>query len=81
MLARVDLGGEEPALVIGAGVPPEWLERRLSVQGLSTRLGIVDWRWEGGIVSVLVRGRKCPVRLGPAFGPDAKLSVQHVSTD
>jgi hypothetical protein len=48
MLAYVD--GDE--LVIGAGVPPGWLERPLAVRGLVTEIGPVSWTWDGHNVKV-----------------------------
>jgi hypothetical protein len=73
MLACLDESGNEPTLVIGAGIPKEWLDVTMSVKGLSTRLGKVDWEWRKGEMSVRMRGEKCAVRLGPAFPPDAKV--------
>jgi len=63
-------------LVIGAGIPKEWLDLTMSVKGLSTRLGTVDWEWRRGKMSVRVRGGHCAVRLGPAFPTDAKPKVK-----
>ena len=59
---------EAPAIVVGAGVPEEWLEDRIEVRGLPTRQGVVDWRWEDDRlhVSVLSLGRP-PVEVGEAF--------------
>jgi hypothetical protein len=76
MLACLDESGSGPTLIIGAGIPKEWLDLNMSVKGLSTRLGKVDWEWRNGKMSVLVRGAKCAVRLGPAFPPDAKTKVK-----
>jgi hypothetical protein len=77
MLACLDESGDEPTLVIGAGIPKEWLDMTLSVKGLSTRLNTVDWEWRNGKMSVGVRGEKCAIRLGPAFPADAKAKVKH----
>ena len=59
---------EAPAIVVGAGVPEEWLEDRIEVRGLPTRNGVVDWRWQNDRlhVSVLSLGRP-PVEVGEAF--------------
>jgi hypothetical protein len=77
MLAYVDESASEQTLVIGAGVSPEWVSRPMSVRGVSTRLGDVDWKWDGSTMQVTVRGMKCPVRLGPAFptNPPMKVAV------
>ena len=76
MLACLDESGDEPTLVIGAGIPKEWLDMTLSVKGLSTRLGQVDWEWRNGKMTVWQRGKKCAVKLGPAFKSDAKINVK-----
>jgi hypothetical protein len=75
MLAYVDEAASEPTVVIGAGVPAEWLKRPLTVRGVSTRLGQIDWTWKDGTVGVVIRGARCKVRLGPAFAPDTRLQV------
>jgi hypothetical protein len=56
MLAYLDESGAQPALVIGAGVPEEWLGERLSVSGLRTRLGTVSWDWDGRRLRVRAPG-------------------------
>jgi hypothetical protein len=76
MLACLDESGHEPTLVIGAGIPKEWLDVTMSVKGLSTRLGKVDWEWRNGKMSVRLLGEKCPIRLGPAFPSEAKVRVK-----
>jgi hypothetical protein len=58
MLAYVD--GDE--LVIGAGVPPGWLERPLAVRGLVTEIGPVSWTWDGQGLTVATCDRNVKVR-------------------
>jgi len=77
MLAYVNEAGPEPVLVIGGGVPREWLRRPLHVRGLPTCLGQVDWSWRNRKVEVTIRGkRKFPVRLGASFGTEVALRVR-----
>jgi hypothetical protein len=71
MLAYVDESESPPVLVVGEGIPESWLANPLNVQGISTRLGTVDWTWDKQTVRVRVRGHSCPVRLGSAFPSDA----------
>ena len=79
MLAYVDKTASEPTLVIGAGIPPSWLEERIRAQGLSTPLGRVDWIWERGQMRVRIYGSThAHVRLGPGFSPNAPLNVEYV---
>jgi hypothetical protein len=77
MLAYLDESGGESTLVIGAGIPKEWLDMTMSAKGLSTRLGKVDWEWRKGRMTVWVRGGKEAVRLGPAFPRDAGVKIKH----
>jgi hypothetical protein len=76
MLAYLDESGDEPTLVVGAGIPKEWLELGVSVKGLSTRLGKVDWDWRKGHMTVRLQGDKCAVKLGPAFPADTPVRVR-----
>jgi hypothetical protein len=76
MLVHADLSGTEPAVVIGAGVPREWIERPLAARGVWTRLGRVDWEWRDGKARVVFHGKKRPVRLGPSFPARAPVRVE-----
>jgi hypothetical protein len=73
-------GQRSTRLVIGAGVPAEWLGQRMSVRGLPARLGRVDWAWDETAKRMRVRvdGLECPVRLGPAFPARTELQVEFV---
>ena len=77
MLAYADEATEEPTLVVGAGVLPAWLTQPLRVRGVSTRLGEVDWTWDGQRMHVVVHGRRCRVRLGTAFRQDTPMDVNY----
>ena len=79
MLAHVDASGDEPAIIIGAGVPEAWLDSALSVRGLPTRAGMVDWTWKEGLLKVSIEGQKCVVRQGKAFPAGTRLVVQFSS--
>ncbi len=78
MLAYVDESGNEPVLVVGGGVPPEWTGQAMSVKGLHTNIGRVDWRYDGDtmVVDFYTRG-KYAVRCGPGFGKDVKKEVNY----
>jgi hypothetical protein len=76
MLTTLDESGPQPRLLIGPGVPEEWLEDSLRVDGLMTRLGRVDWQWAKGRLSVRARGFKPVVQPGPAFPADLDLRVR-----
>ena len=67
MLAAVDEYSVTPVLVIGPGIHPDWLKAPMQIRNLYTRIGLVDWSWDGRRVQVVIRGNKCPVRLGANF--------------
>jgi hypothetical protein len=79
MLFYVDESDERPSLVVGGGVPAEWCSQPMRVHGMPTRIGAVDWDWDGHAMTVMVRGTRCPVRLGPAFARDARLKVEYLA--
>ena len=47
MLAYVDELASDPTIVIGSGVPLSWRGKTMHVRRVSTRLGEVDWGWDG----------------------------------
>ena len=64
-------------LHIGAGIPPGWLDAPMSVKGLSTPVGRVDWTWQDGVMTVLVAAQNSvTVRLGPGFPPESVVRVK-----
>ncbi|MBW4025633.1 MAG: hypothetical protein HIU92_21400 [Proteobacteria bacterium] len=73
-LGFVDPGDNGPTVVIGGGLLPEWLDQPISVTGLRTTAGVVDWSWDGsGIVRVKTADPSVPVRLGAAFPPHVRI--------
>jgi hypothetical protein len=79
MLVCVDESTPNPVLIVGAGIPSYWMDRPMSVRGLSTRFGAVSWNWSNGRMNVIVYGRRLPVRLGPAFKSNAFLKVDYAN--
>lgn len=75
MLAYIDESEAEPTLVVGAGIPQEWLGQTMSVKGLSLPIGQVDWRWDGKQMNVILRGAKYKVRLGSVFPANTPLQI------
>lgn len=78
MLAYSDEAAHEPTLVIGAGVQGSWLDRSMKVKGIATRIGQVNWAWDGREMRVEIRGGRARVRLGPAFPGDTPLHVEYL---
>ena len=79
MLAYVDESQAAPTLVVGGGVPAEWTKKSMSVRGMQTVLGEVDWIWDGQKMEVIWHGAKSyPVRTGVAFGNKVPVTVKRV---
>jgi hypothetical protein len=76
MLTALDESGPTPVLRIGAGIPEDWLEHPLRVDGLMTRLGRVDWQWSDGRLTVRARGFQPEVQPGPAFPADIEVRIR-----
>ncbi len=75
MLARIEPGGGEPVLVIGDGLPSEWLAHPLAVRGLRVAGRTLDWSWATGRLTVTVRGAPLRVRAGAPFPRSTRLDV------
>jgi hypothetical protein len=77
MLVRLEEDGQPPVLVIGAGIPADWLKMPLAVDRILTRAGRVSWRWDGAKVRVETADLNIPVLLGPAF-PDGTVVTKEL---
>ena len=66
----------DPVLVIGAGIPESWLEKPLSVEGVGTRFGKVDWEWRQGKLTVAQHGFKMAVKAGSSFPADTAIRIK-----
>jgi hypothetical protein len=80
MLAYSDPAASEPTLVIGGGIQPWWLKRRMQVRGISTVFGSVDWSWDGRELNVRIRGDHVSVRPGPAFKQNVPVHVEYIGS-
>ncbi|MBW4653956.1 MAG: hypothetical protein KME20_13105 [Kaiparowitsia implicata GSE-PSE-MK54-09C] len=75
MLAYGDRTTDTPTLVIGAGIPADWVSQPMRVDGLHVLGRQVDWAWDGQQMQVQVTGEPLPVKLGTAFGAETPLLV------
>jgi hypothetical protein len=75
-LACVEPTGGEPILHVGLGIPSWWLEGSLRVEGMSTSLGIMDWEWSKGRLTVRLPRQAVQVKPGPGFPANAVLRVK-----
>ncbi len=76
MLTYLDRSTTEPTIVIGAGVPKEWLNKPMSVKGLPIGGSLVNWTWDGQQMAVQIRGKKVNVRLGSVFPSATSTKVE-----
>lgn len=75
MLAYVHPSASMPTLVIGAGIPEQWLKQPMRVQGLRVGGNLVNWVWDGKQMTVQIKGKKPNVQLGRAFPASTPLKV------
>ncbi len=75
MLAYIDQTATTPTLVIGAGIPREWLSQPMSIEGLLVNGNAVNWVWDGKQMVVQTQGEPMNVRLGSAFPSGTPVKV------
>lgn len=75
MLAYIDKTSATPHLVIGGGIPAQWLEQPMQVTGLSLDGYQVNWNWDGEQMAVQILGEPIDVILGPSFSEQSSLNV------
>ncbi len=78
MLAYTDLAAPKPTVVIGAGMPAQWLKQPIDIQGLKMPNGQIDWQWNNGKVYAKIRGSKVEVKLGASFPANTPLQVEYL---
>jgi len=81
MLAEVHGPPEDLGLVIGAGIPSDWLGQCFAVGPIGTSAGKVQWSWDGRTVHV-VSPVDMAVRLGAGFptGTPVRVEREHEGT-
>lgn len=67
MLAHMDYSTKEPVLVIGAGIPKDWIEEPMSVDNMVVDGNRISWNWDGKEMKVHFQDTPIKFRLGPAF--------------
>jgi hypothetical protein len=77
MLVYLDQSAQEPVVILGAGVKPEWLAFAMSVKSVPTEAGLVDWSWRNHQLHVVLHGSRLAVRTGLGFGPNVAVSVEY----
>ena len=84
MLAYTDESAQQPIVVIGAGIPQDWLNKSMSVKDLPMHGTTLSWVWDGKQMQVKVVsktiGDKMPIRLGPLFPSGTVLKVEYAQS-
>jgi hypothetical protein len=75
MLAYINRSSNSPTLVIGAGIPKDWLSKPMSVKGQVVDGNLVNWDWDGKQMNVQIKGETLKVKLGSAFPHGTQLKV------
>jgi len=76
MLAYIDHSRSSPTLIVGAGIPPEWLKQPISVKGLLVDGNLVSWNWDGKQIQVQIQGEKLNIKVGAAFPSETPINVE-----
>jgi hypothetical protein len=78
MLAYVNPTAKVPTLVIGAGIPQEWLTQSFNIKGLIVNGSMIDWAWDGKKMNVQIQGKKMNVQLGGMFPDKTSVNVKMI---
>ncbi len=79
MLAYFDESGNQPELVIGAGILPAWLGKKMSLENYRTKYGTISWFYNQNTLKVIIHEARAEfkVRPGVSFGKDIKLELSY----
>lgn len=80
MLVYVNEANDDYEIVVGSGVPPEWLNENMSFVGYKTKAGTVSWEYKNNVLNVIVSNanKKYRVRQGINFQQaNVKLNVMY----
>jgi hypothetical protein len=80
MLGYWDAWADEPTVIIGAGIPPDWLRSPMHVSGLSVPGGRLDWNWDGRRMKVRLTDQAAQVRLAAVFPPRTPIQIERITT-
>jgi hypothetical protein len=62
-------------LVIGAGVPKEWLDKTMTVKGMSIQGQPISWSWDRKQITVQLQKQRQNLLLGTAFPKNTPIKV------
>ncbi|MBW4474811.1 MAG: hypothetical protein KME45_31200 [Stenomitos rutilans HA7619-LM2] len=75
MLAYVDPIVNSSPLVVGAGIPQEWINQPMDIKGLYVGDNVVSWTWDTKQMIVQIRGKHMNVHLGSVFPANTPVKV------
>ncbi|BAU66910.1 hypothetical protein STA3757_43160 [Stanieria sp. NIES-3757] len=76
MLTYVDHSATSPTLIIGAGMPSEWLEQPISVKEQLVEGNLINWTWDGKQVNVEIQGETMNVKVGSVFPTETPVNIK-----
>lgn len=81
MLGYLDERDGEPVLVIGGGIPQQWVNHEMDVRKLRVGNVLLDWQWNGQSMTAVIHGeRRMKVKLGTSFPATSDLTVTYQDT-
>ena len=75
MLAYIEDTTSEATIVIGGGIPQDWVSRPMTVSLLSIPGGSISWHWDGHRMHVTTRGTPWRIKLGATFPRGTEVSL------
>ncbi|NMF60554.1 hypothetical protein [Pseudanabaena yagii] len=76
MLSYVNRSTNTPTLIIGAGIPKDWLNKSISIKNQLLDGNLVDWNWDGKQINVQIKGESLDIKLGSSFPNGTQLKVE-----
>lgn len=78
MLTYIDHSTTPSTLIIGAGIPKDWLSKSISVKNQVIDGNLIDWAWDGKQMNVQIKGETLKVKLGSSFPSGTTLKVEAI---
>jgi hypothetical protein len=78
MLGHLSKKEAKTTLIIGAGIPLNWLNKPLAVKNLRVGPHTLDWHWENNVMQVTIDSpQPAIIKLGEHFPTNAKLLITY----
>ena len=76
MLTYINRSANTPTLIVGAGIPKDWLNKPMSIKEQLIDGNLVNWAWDGKQMNVQIKGESLEVKLGSAFPDGTPIKVE-----